>query len=763
MRHIILSAASITALGWAGAGAAQSAETVQLASLDRGDAVIIVTGEKAERSLQDTVTSVAVVTPRRIEDEHIVTLQEVFQRTANVTETYGTTGFTIRGIANYGVSGGGDGALATVYVDGAAMPATLLQAAPTDMWDVAQVEILRGPQSTLQGLNALAGAVIVQTAEPGDTWELRARASYTDADESQFAIAAGGPIIPGELGIRVSADKRDSDGFTWNPTRNTHENPLDSLNLRGKLLWTPSSLAGFEARLGYTHYERTGGYRFSYTDVTDPDFFENRVNRSNDPNDTDANTDLVTLDLRQDLGGGFTLNGVSAYSHIKEFNRYDNDGTEVPGSAYQQHNEYKTFSQEIRLNYESDRLSALFGGFYYHRDHASDSTSDVGVPTPVSTISLLLQGNGVDAATADYIAAVYATALPEIPVNYASVSEGNVETFAVFGDARLKLTDQLSLLAGFRYDRENNQLANDQVTSFAGVYPDPANYGAPGDPFYNAIYGINLGVAALVADASGSAVSLNRKFEAFLPKGGLEMAWTDDIKTTFTVQRGYRSGGSTTNIARSQTFSYDPEYTWNYELSFRSAWFDNALTLNANAYYIDWKNQQTTVNFGNGVFDTHTVNAGKSHLYGFEIEASHRVSPNFDWYAAIGHTRTKFDEFDVDIGTVSDLSGLEFAYAPRWTLSGGVNATFLENVHVNLNASYRSQVFSEASKPQVDTIIGDRVLVNARISYEADHWSLSAFASNLFNEQYIQYGVSDYPQAVLGNPRVLGLAIETKW
>lgn len=762
MRTTILAAVSISALSWSCLAAAQTAEDVY-ADRDNSSAVIIVTGEKAARSLQDTVTSVAVVTPQKIEQEHIVSLQEVFQRTANVTETYGTTGFTIRGIANYGVSGGGDGALATVYVDGAAMPATLLQTAPTDMWDVAQVEILRGPQSTLQGLNALAGAIIVQTAEPGDVWEVRARASYTDADESQLAIAAGGPLVPGELGIRVSAEKRDADGFTWNPTRNTHENPLDSMNLRGKLVWTPSSLNGFEARLGYTHYQRKGGYRFSYTDAVAPDFFENRINKSDYPNDSDANTNLATLDLRLDLGGGFKLNGVSAYSHITESNRYDNDGTEVPGSEFDQNNDYKTFSQEIRLNYESDRLSALFGGFYYHRDHASSSTSDVGVTTPVDTISGLLQSNGLDAGTAGFLANLYAQALPEIPVNYASQSAGTVETFAVFGDARFKLTDHLTLLAGLRYDHEKNQISTVQATSFAGVYPDPLNYGAPGSDFYNAIYGINLGVAALVADASGAAVSLDRTFEAFLPKGGIEMAWTDDIKTAVTVQRGYRSGGSSVNIARSQTFAYDPEYTWNYEFSFRSAWLDNALTLNANAFYIDWTNQQVNVNFGNGIFDTHTINAGKSHIYGFEVEAAHRVSRNFDWYAAVGHTRTKFDEFNVDLGTVSDLSGLEFAYAPHWTLSGGINATFADRVRVNLNANYRSQVFSEANKPQVDKIIADRVLVNGRVSFDTDHFSISAFASNIFNEQYIQYGTADYPQAVLGNPRVLGLAIETKW
>ncbi|HWK42322.1 MAG TPA: TonB-dependent receptor [Croceibacterium sp.] len=758
MRHIFLVSTALAALSLAAKAQAQDT-----ASEDPGNNAIIVTGEKAERSLQDTNTSVAVITPRRIEQENLITLQDVFQRTANVTETYGTAGFTIRGIANYGVSGGGDAALATVYVDGAAMPNNILQAAPTDLWDVAQVEIFRGPQSTLQGLNALAGTVIVRTVDPGDDWEVRARAKYSNADESQFAVALGGPIVPGELAFRVSADKRDADGFTWNRTRNTHENPLDSTNLRAKLLWTPDALPGFEARLSYNHYERYGGYRFSYTDVSVPDFFENRINNSDYPNDSDANTDIATLELGYDLGNGLSLTAISAYSDVEEFNRFDNDTTAEPGAYFDQANDFKTFSQELRLNYEGERLSGLLGGFFYHRDQGQLAHSLVPVPTPVTTISQLLQANMVPAATADYIAGLYAAALPGIPVNYTSTSDSRIQTMALFGDLRFKLTDRLSLLGGFRYDRETNRTALTQDTTFNGVYPDPADFGPVGSDIYFAIMGINAGVAALVADASGSAASVDRTFEAFLPKAGIEMAWTDDLQTAFTVQRGYRSGGSSTNTARSETFAYDPEYTWNYELSLRSAWLDGALTVNANAYYVDWTDQQTAVNFGLNLYDTHTVNAGKSHLYGFELEVAHRVSRMFDWYAALGHTKTKFDEFDTSVGSFRNLAGLEFTYAPRITLSGGMNLRPVDNLSINLNASYRSAVFSQVSNPQSDYRLDGRTLVNVRAAYDFEPFTLAIFASNLFDEDYIQYGAAGEPMAVLGDPRVVGASIDFRW
>lgn len=758
MRGLLLAAASIGAICVAGPAAAEEHEP------RTDDQEIVVTGEKIARSLQDTTSSVAVTTPKRIEQENLVSLQDVLQRTANVTETYGVAGFTIRGMANRGVSGVGEGAaLATIFVDGAALPSALVQAAPTDMWDVAQVEILRGPQSTLQGLNALAGAIIVQTSEPSMEWNVRARAMVTDETAAQFAIAGGGPVIPDELAFRVSVEKRDGDGFTWNPTRSTEENPLDSTSIRGKLLWTPSSLPGFEARLGYTRFERFGGYSFSYTDTSVPDYFEDRRNFSNDPNDSDLTTDIAIVDLRYKVGGGFSLTALSTYNLVNEYNRYDNDLTATDSGAYTQRNRYKTFSQELRLNFEGDGISALLGGFFYDRSQRIATTSLTTVTTPVSTIAGLLQLNGLDAATANYVAGLYGAALPRIPVDFASQGNGKVQTLAVFGDGRIKLTDRLSVLAGFRYDHEKNNIAVEQTTGLAGPLPDPLAFGPAGSPLNIAVAGINAAVTGIVGQASGSAVAIDRTFDAFLPKTGIEMAWTNDIKTAFTVQRGYRSGGSSSNLARSATFAYDPEFTWNYELSFRSQWLDGALTLNANVYYIDWMNQQVSANFGLNEYDTNIVNAGKSHLYGFEIETAHRVSPAFDWYASVGHSRTKFDEFETTIGSVTDLSGLEFSHAPQWTLSAGINLRPLDGLRFNLNASHRSDVFAEITEPQAVARIKPRTLVNASIAYDIGAFTVSAFASNLLDEQYFQYRRDGLARGVMGAPRVLGAAIEARW
>lgn len=717
---------------------------------------IVVTGEKVERSLQETTASVGVTTAARLREETIQTLEEVLQRTVNVSQTYGNSGFTIRGVANRGVSGGGDAPTATVFVDGAPVPQEILSNGPTDMWDIAQVEIFRGPQSTLQGLNALAGAVIIRTQDPTFDWSLKGRAVVSSHSTRNFAIAGGGPIVPGELAFRLSGEKRNSDGEVYNPTRGEPENPVDTTSVRAKLLWTPSALPGFEARAGYQHFQGETGYSFVYSNTSIEDFFNNRQNLSDARNGSDTNVDQATLDLRLDLGGGFALSALTTYTDVESLRTYDGDVTAQPLAYGQNRADTRTVTQELRLNYESDRLSGLVGLFYYNRDQTASSQSRTLVPTPTDTIADLLQGNGLDPATADRIATLYTSLLPFVPVDYSAAAPSEVETFAIFADGRYRFTDQLSLLAGFRFDHERNRFGVVQHAAFVGTFPNPADFG----PLGPAIAGINAGVLQLVSGADGTVDPTRRTFNAFLPKLGLNMEWTPDLSTAFVVQRGYRSGGSSMNTARSQAFAYDPEYTWNYELSLRSMWLDGALTVNANAYYVDWKDQQTTVNFGLGLYDTHTVNAGTSHLYGFEIEASHRVSDIFDWYAGIGHNSTKFDEFTTTVGTITDLSGMQFPYAPHWTISGGANLRFAEGFNANLNANYRSAVYTDVAYPQSDWRVGARTLVNGRVGYEAKHWSVSVFANNLFDKHYIQYDNPDFQSAVLGAGRTVGVVLE---
>lgn len=733
-------------------------------------AEIVVTGEKTDRSLQDTPTSVGVVTARRVEQEAIQSLGEIFQRTANVSETYGHTGFTIRGVNNQGVSGGGDAALTTIYVDGAPLPPSVTFSGPTDAWDIQQVEIFRGPQSTLQGLNALAGSVVMRTVDPTFDWDLRVRAIVADPEETAFAVAGGGPLIEDELAFRISAEKRDGDGFTHNVTQDAPEDPIDSLTVRGRLLWTPKSLPGFEARLGYTRFENDGGYLFVYTNTDVPDFYDNRQAFSDTPNISHVEADLATLELSQALSDRLTLSSVTSWSDIQQFQQYDGDGTaENIGYGYNAY-DYDTLTQEFRLNYRGDRFSGLIGAFYYDRDQQADSASRTDVPTPVSTISGLLQappsqgGAGLDSGTANYVAGLYAAALPVIPVNYSADFPNQVTTYALFGDGEWNLNDRLSVVGGFRWDHEENTVQVTQAATFVGTYPDPAAFGAPGTPLYMAVVGINAGVAGLVAQAGSATPESTREFDAFLPKLGVLYDLTPDMTAGFVVQRGYRSGGSSANTARSQVFDYDPEYTWNYEASLRSTWLDGDLTVNANAYYVDWTDQQVSVNFGLNLYDYNTVNAGKSHLYGFEVETSHRLNQAFDWYGSVGYSRTKFDEFETSIdGTVSDLSGSEFSYAPRWTLALGGNYRWSSGFVANLNANYRSEVFTSTGYDQGESKVGGRTVVNGRVGYETDRWGAYVYAKNLLDETYLSYNRRDTDQAVLGDPRVVGLMLQARW
>lgn len=752
-----------------GAGLAVVMPTIVCAGppeAENGLEEVVVTGEKSDRTVQQTTTSVAVTTSERMANEALVTLQDIYSRTGNVAETYGHSGYTIRGISNRGVSGAGTADVATVYIDGAPIPSLALYGGPTDLWDINQVEILRGPQSTIQGLNALAGSVVIKSTNPTMSWTAAGRVIWTDLNQRTFSAAVGGPIVQDQVAFRVSAERRYDEGLIVNTVRGGRDDQLSSVNLRAKLLITPEALPDLTVRLTYFNVRRNGGYAFEYTDTDVPDFYDHRTSTSNRPNTGRVDSDIGIADLSYRLAPHLRLSSTTSWNRVTDDELRDADDGPADSAYYHNTHVDRTFTQELRLNYDGASLNALLGAWYYSRKSFSGAVDLANIPTPIPTISALLQQNGFPADTAAAVASGYAAALPVIPANYQSAMPERIETGAVFGDARHHLTQQLSLLAGFRYDHETNQTESNATATFAGTYPDPASFGAPGTPLFVAITAINGAVANLVA-SSGSAAPLSRRtFGAFLPKAGLSMDWMPHLTTAFTVQRGYRSGGTSYNLARSELVAYDPEYTWNYEGSLRSGWLDGRLALNANVFYTDWAHQQVSVNRGLSIFDTNVVNAGRSHLWGFEVEASHHISSLFDWYASIGHVETRFDRFDLPatVASTTDLAGSQFPYAPLWTFALGANLRFGGGFTANLNVDYRSPVFTNVGVDQARQFrVSSRTLANLRFGYDAACWGAHVFVHNLFDEKYKHYDVPSTYLAVLGDPRAVGGEVDVRW
>ncbi|MGH8444737.1 MAG: TonB-dependent receptor, partial [Solimonas sp.] len=367
---------------------------------------IVVTGEKSSQTLQQTTTSVAVVTAARIEQENLQSLFDVLNRTANVSEAYGASGFTIRGVRD--IDGTGGSPLATIYLDGSALPAQITSSSPTSMWDIAQIEVLRGPQSTIQGENALAGAIILRSQDPTMDWEARARAQFADPYDHRLAFAGGGPLISDELAFRVSVEDRNSHGFVDNTTRNTDEDALRSTLARGKLLWKPGAIPGLTARLNYLWSDYDGPYQFTYSRIDTPDYYDHRVSTANSPNDTATRSNVANLDLDYVLGDRWKLASVTAWNKIRSLRHYDGDESPENESYGMANMHFETWSQEFRANYSGERLSGLIGLYGSRRETENDTASLTNVTTPTSTISALLQSGGLSASQANQLATLYA-------------------------------------------------------------------------------------------------------------------------------------------------------------------------------------------------------------------------------------------------------------------------------------------------------------------------------------------------------------------
>jgi len=712
---------------------APASETVKLDTL-------VVTGEKLGRTAQETQLSVAGFGGAELAETTDRLLADVFDRTANIYAT--GDGFSIRGIPNTGFTFAEGSDMATVLVDGANYDSQMLGYSGLSIWDIDQIEIMRGPQSTSQGRNSMAGAVIATTKRPTFQWDGTARATYGEYNSSQLAVAAGGPLVPEVLAFRVSIDRHATDGAATNVTLNDEDwDTAETIVYRGKLLLEPAKWKGFSALATYAFIDTDDNQRVYAYGPTKDSLFD-RLAYENTPGVFAADTDLASFEINQEFANRWLLTATSAWSSFNNESSYDGDRKPTEALVYGFGYDNETLSQEVRLLAQDDKwkfLTGLYaakvtrgyhssGPFYYVIPSPLDMV--FGLPTP--SFALL----SIDA-----------------------VNQTDLTNTALFLNGEWQPSKHWTLAGGVRFDREEIERDNEQNVLLLRGFPnavalmDVSSLGIPaGAP-------ADLVLQQLAAGASASGLG-DDDFQTLLPSAGITYHWTPDMSAGFTVTRGYRSGGISFNQKRASAVAFAPEYTTSYELSFRSQWMDKNVTFNANAFYVDWKDQQVSVQLSSDIYDTQVENAGRSTYYGFEVELREKLTGGWSLYQNLGHTRSHFDEF---VSTVKDYSGNQFPNSPEWTASAGLAYEHPRGWFGTANLSYVGDAFNSAENLE-EFRLRDRLLLNAKFGYRTTRWFAYVYGTNLLDEQYFNSIWDEAPGLYSGSPgapRVLGVGIET--
>lgn len=380
---------------------------------------ILVKGEKIARRLDETLSSVAVNTARDLQEHGDSSLNDVLTRTPGVYATAGNENWGIRGVPVSGFDDQGPATLngaVSVYVDGVLQPNRALTLSPLMMWDVEQIEIFRGPQSTVQGRNALAGAVVVQTRNPSFKPSMAAQVNAGNHGERGAAATIGSAVVDGLIAARLSVDYQEGDGYIRNAALDKDADPHRSTNLRGKLLVQPGD--NLSALFTLASSRNRQGVNSVAQENDAPQYFKLFTNTEEFDR---LKQDSASAKLDYELGGAWSFTSLTAASRSTYDSLLDFDENATDRMEVVRHHRARLVNQELRLVYETSALRGHLGAYY-------------GRSTNRFTDRLDFEGTPFGAVD----------------------GETKITSRAVFGELDWKFTPDWQLIAGLRHDRETN-------------------------------------------------------------------------------------------------------------------------------------------------------------------------------------------------------------------------------------------------------------------------------------------------------------------
>jgi outer membrane receptor protein involved in Fe transport len=606
----------------------------------------------------------------------------------------------------------------------------------SSVFDLRQVEVLRGPQATRFGASALGGLVYVQSADPNEAFTMDAEALAGSDEAFAAGLAAGGPIGRSLAG-RVSVHRYRANGFYDNVSLGVDDsNGRDELTGRGKLQWDIGG--GWQARLAALYADFDNGY-----DAWSPE--NGRTTFSDNPGRDEQRTAGASLKFTGPLNEAVDFVSISAYADSEVLFSFDGEWGDADYWApygydyvYSDRRDRRSLTQEFRL--VSSPRGRLFAdrsewvlGVYAQRLEESDFILSAG-----------LYDDSADAPFSFCTPCLDRSTL---------ASDFESSSYAVFGRLDSELSARTSLDAGLRLERWEADYT-DRFTDF--IYGDPEQLVRNAfDPSEN---------------LWGGDVSL--RFEA-----------SDSTSLYGRISRGYKSGGFNPSLSRAlgqggapdgPSIDFDPETLINLETGVKGLWRDGRLGAELSLFYMDRQDMQLrssaqfTDNPNDFIFITSNADG---HAWGLEATASWQVHDDWRLHGALGLLDSKVDAYGLEreADIEGEIVGREFAHAPPYTLNLG--ATYLDQAgwlaRVDLNA-----VGSFYFDYSHDEKSSSYEVVNFKVGRQWRNWSVYGWVRNLSDEAYHTRGFSfglEPPGFArsrytrLGDPRHYGVTVAYRY
>ncbi len=697
---------------------------------------VIVTANKREESIIKVNTSITSLSAKKLEDTRTWGLSGLSALVPNYN--YQELGVSFQQIqAIRGIQVFSENPAVSTYIDDVNNIDILANGFA--FTDIERIEVLRGPQGTLYGRNAMGGVINIITKKPTNKTNGFAETSFGNLGLQRYSAGFKTPLIKDKLFFGLNGLYQTQEGFLKNDITGT---TATDTNLNGKTVGGEQNIYGnmylkwlaskrFHITLNLKgQQDKSDNSGFMVSQFSDTYAFANpdKINlaRIAQHERNILNTSLVA----KYFADKFTLTSISALQTIG-FSFKDLD---FPG-IYHSYNDgkigellppQKVWSEELRINSNSDNKLQYTAGVYAFTQKGYEPTTNTAYELS-------------DAEAAAYM----------LPNGTFLISRNRSDNFGIagFGELSYSLTNALKATVGLRYDHEKRK----------------AEFNGFGDAvLYNGV----------VTDIKPN-ITAEGSYSALSPKISVSYTVNELSNVYATYTRGFRAGGiNPSSLPAGVRQTFDPEYSNNYEVGYKSLLLNKKLSIGASAFLIQWKDLQ----FYNLVapFTYARENVGDAQSAGLELEISAIPAKGLQLDGSFGFNPTEYKGFDLKrvnfgtgVETTTAIGGNKLSNAPSHTVFLG--AQYEYNINPKLKGLVRGELRNLGSQY---TDIQNRIeqpsytLLNSRIGLTYSKYSLFVWGQNLTNERFLAYGNPDSSfgrQARIAQPRTFGLTLSAKF